>query len=216
MPLQSVATYQPLPSVWNGSDADLLEMMLEFYPAERPRKILDATINSGRFWKGSTRPVTGMDIDPKFAPDIVADNRKMPVKSNSFDVVVYDPPHVPNQGKDRSKDFNTRFGLVVKSLPDGGYNLNHLYKPFSDEAYRVLRPQGFLFCKIADYIHDHKYQWAHAEFIQAAVASGFCAFDCIIKVRKSPITDPKWKTAYHSRRHHCYWLIFRKPKPAAK
>lgn len=216
MPRAAVATYKPIPSVWYGTDADLLEMMLDFYPAEPPGSILDATVNSGRFWKGSTRPVVGMDIDPKFEPDIVGDNRKMPVKSNTFDAVVYDPPHVPNQGKDRTKDFNTRFGLVVKSLPGCGYNLNHLYKPFCKEAYRVLRPEGILFCKIADYIHDHKYQWAHIEFTRAAEAVGFCACDCIVKVRKSPIVDPKWKTAHHARRHHCYWLVFRKSRHCEK
>ena len=217
MPRGAVATtYQPIPSVWHGSDAELLEKMLDFYPAKPPASILDATINSGRFWKGSSRPVVGMDIDPKFEPDIVADNRKMPVKSNTFDAVVYDPPHVPNQGKDRSKDFNTRFGLVVKSLPGRGYNLNHLYKPFCEEAYRVLRPEGILLCKIADYIHDHKYQWAHIEFMKAAVGVGFCACDCIVKVRKAPIIDPKWKKAHHARRHHCYWLVFRKSRHCEK
>jgi hypothetical protein len=42
------------------------------------------------------------------------------------------------------------------------------------------------------------------------VQAGFCACDCIIKVRKGPIVDPKWTTAHHSRRQHCYWLVFRK------
>ena len=56
-----------------------------------------------------------------------------------------------------SQDFNTRFGLVIKSLAGNGYNLNHLYHPFVHEAYRVLKPEGILFCKITDYIHDHRY-----------------------------------------------------------
>jgi hypothetical protein len=78
------------------------------------------------------------------------------------------------------------------------------------EAYYVLRPEGILLCKISDYIHDHQYQWAHVDFIQAASAVGFRPCDCIIKIRKGPIIDPKWKVAHHSRRQHCYWLIFRK------
>lgn len=203
-------TYKPIPSVWTKTDAELLELMLDFYPGRCPRQILDATYNTGRFWKGSKRRVTGMDIDPKHNPDIVGDNRDMPFKDGSFDVVVYDPPHVPNQGKDKTKDFGTRFGLVVKSLPGHGYNLNHLYEPFAREAFRVLRKEGVLFCKIADYIHDHRYQWAHLEFLKAATAAGFCACDCIVKVRKNPIVDPRWKQAHHARRHHCYWLVFRK------
>src|SRR6266511_3274960 len=82
--------YQPLPSVWEGTDAKLLERMLDFYPHRTPKKILDATVNKGRFWVDSTRPVTGLDIDPAHKPDFVGDNRDMPFEDKSFDVVVYD------------------------------------------------------------------------------------------------------------------------------
>jgi hypothetical protein len=206
----TTTTYQPLASVWHGSDAELLERMLGFYPRKRPKRILDATANAGRFWEGTRRKIVTMDIDDKFKPDIVADNREMPLPDSSFDVIVYDPPHVPNQGKDKKKDFNTRFGLVLKSPAANGYNFNHLYPPFVSEAFRVLRPEGILFCKVADYIHGHRYQWAHLELIKAAEAVGFTACDCIVKIRKGPIVDPRWKKAHHARRHHCYWLIFRK------
>ncbi len=202
--------YQPLPSVWSGTDAELLRQLLDFYPRKKPQRILDATVNARRFWDGARRNVIGLDRNSKFHPDVIADNCRMPFKRSVFDVVVYDPPHVPNQGRDRSKDFNSRFGLVLKSSAENGYNLAHLYPPFVSEAFRVLRPEGLLFCKIADYIHNHRYQWAHVELIRAAVDAGFCACDCIVKVRKGPIVDPKWKTAHHARRQHCYWLIFRK------
>lgn len=206
------ADYQPLPSVWHGDDEDLLEKMLDFYPRRRPQKILDATVNGGRFWRNSKRPVTGMDIDPRHKPDIVADNTNMPVEDGAFDVVVYDPPHVPNQGRDNKKDFNTRFGLVLRSSKENHYTFSHTFPPFLREAYRVLKPEGVLLCKITDYIHHHRYQWAHIEFIHAACEAGFTACDCIVKIRKGPIMDPKWKTAHHSRRQHCYWLVFRKSK----
>ncbi len=204
--------YDPLPSVWFGDDAELLEKMLDFYPRKQPQRILDATVNQGRFWVGGSRPVVGMDINPRYKPDVVGDNRAMPFAADEFDVVVYDPPHVPNQGRDRVKDFTTRFGLGEKSPAENGYNFSHLYPPFMAEAFRVLRREGVLFCKIADYVHNHRYQWAHVELIKAAVAAGFLACDCIIKARKGPIVDPKWKTAHHARRRHSYWLIFRKSK----
>src|SRR5262249_23265379 len=95
--------YDALPSVWHGEDGDLLEKMLDFYPRRKPKKILDATVNFGRSWRGRKRPVTGMDIDPRYNPDVVGDNTAMPFDNASFDVVVYDPPHIPNQGKDKKK-----------------------------------------------------------------------------------------------------------------
>jgi len=184
--------------------------MLDFYPRRPPTLILDATMNAGRFWKGSSRPVIGLDRELRHRPAVVGDNRRMPFRDASIDVVVYDPPHVPNQGKDKTKDFNSRFGLVLKSPAVSGYNFSHLYPPFVREAYRILRPEGLLFGKITDYVHGHRFQWAHVELIQAAAAVGFCPCDCIVKIRKGPIMSPHWKNAHHARRHHCYWLIFRK------
>jgi SAM-dependent methyltransferase len=207
---KKVESYQPLSSVWYGEDNELLKLMLEFYPRKSPELILDATINRGRFWIDSDYQVIGLDIDSRYKPSVVGDNMKMPFRSDSFDVVVYDPPHIPNQGKDKQKDFQDRFGLVIKSPKENGYNFNHLYGPFCKEAYRILKPEGILLCKITDYIHHHRYQWAHVELINAARAVGFRACDSIIKIRKGPIIDPRWKKAHHSRRHHCYWLIFRK------
>ena len=202
--------YSPLGSVWDGEDAELLEEILSRYPRKRPKRILDATVNDGRFWRGSKRPVTGLDIEIQHKPNVVADNTQMPFRSEVFDVIVYDPPHIPNQGKDNKKDFNARFGLVLRSSKENSYTFTHTYPPFAKEAHRVLIPEGILLCKITDYVHHHRYNWAHLEFIHAANDVGFRACDCIIKIRKGPIIDPKWKTAHHTRRQHCYWLVFRK------
>lgn len=96
-------TYEPLTSVWTGSDSELLDKMLDFHSAIEPDPILDATYNTGRIWGDSNRPIVSMDIDPRFEPDIIADNREMPgVPDEEFAVVVYDPPHVGPQGRDKS------------------------------------------------------------------------------------------------------------------
>jgi SAM-dependent methyltransferase len=209
---EKVSEYAPLASVWYGEDAELIERLLKFYPRKKPRNILDATVNGGRFWKGSKRKVIGLDIEARHRPALVADNTSMPFRAEFFDVVVYDPPHIPNQGKDKSKDFNTRFGLVLRSSKENHYSFSHTFPPFVKETYRVLKTEGILLCKITDYIHHHRYQWAHIEFINAAREAGLMPCDCIVKIRKGPIIDPKWKNAHHSRRQHCYWLIFRKSK----
>ena len=43
------ADYQPISSVWEGNDTDLIETMLKFYASIPPEPILDATYNKGRF-----------------------------------------------------------------------------------------------------------------------------------------------------------------------
>ena len=205
-------TYDPIPSVWEGEDSALLERMLQFYPKAYPERVLDATSNSKRFWRQSTRPVVGLDIDSRYRPEVLGTSMCLPFKADAFDVVVYDPPHIPNQGKDKQKDFHTRFGLGPQSSAETDYNFSHTYPPFLREAYRVLKQEAVLFCKITDYVHNHRLQWAHIDLVQAATAAGFCACDCIIKVRKGPIIDTRWKVAHHARKHHCYWLIFRKSR----
>ena len=209
--LEPESRYEAFGSVWYGEeDAELLERLLSFYPTRPPRRILDATVNGGRFWRKSTRTIIGLDIDPQHRPHLCADNAAMPFRDDTFDVVVYDPPHIPNQGRDKSKDFNSRFGLGQRSAKENGYAFTHTFPPFMAEAWRVLADEGILLAKITDYVHNHRYQWAHVELINAGQKAGFTACDCIIKVRKGPIIDPKWKMAHHSRRQHCYWIVFRK------
>lgn len=201
-----------LSSVWEGPDSDLLERMLAFYPRTPPKLILDATVNEGRFWNGNRPQVIGMDLDGRYRPNVVGDSMHLPFRDSTFDVIVYDPPHVPNQGTDKTKDFTVRFGLNLKSGADTGYNLSHMYPPFMAEAYRVLKPEGVLLCKITDYVHNHRMQWAHIDLVMAGSAAGFLPCDILVKVRKGPIMDPKWQVAHHARRRHCYWVVFRKSR----
>src|SRR5258706_10416984 len=101
--------YKPLPSVWDGEDAELIELMLAFYPRNRPKRILDATVNGGRFWRGSKRKIVGFDIAQTHRPSGVGSKNQNPFAKRRFYVVVYDPPHLPKQGEDDQKKFTVRF-----------------------------------------------------------------------------------------------------------
>ena len=57
------------------------------------------------------------------------------------------------------------FGLGARSAKENGYSFSHTYPAFMSEAWRVLADDGVLLCKIADYIHNHRYQWAHIDLI---------------------------------------------------
>ncbi len=209
--MQEQTCYAPLSSVWEGSDADLLEEMLTFYPTIAPEPILDATYNAGRFWKGSSREVVSMDIDPQYQPDILGDNREMVgVDSDQFGVVVYDPPHVGPQGRDKSKKrFDVDFGATVECGKEQNWSLSYLYPPFLKQAKRVLKPDGLLLAKITDMVNSHQSKWPHCDFMQMAAAAGFVVCDLIVKVRLGPMVSNKWKTAHHARKRHCFWIICR-------
>lgn len=206
-----MGTYAPLSSVWEGSDADLLEAIFGFYPALPIEPILDATHNAGRFWRGSAREVVSMDIDPKHKPMILGDNRTMKnVPSATYGVVVYDPPHVGPQGRDKStKRFDVDFGASTVCGAAEDWTLSHLYPPFLQQAKRVLKPNGLLLAKITDMVNNHRSKWPHADFMRMAAEAGFTVCDLIVKVRKGPMVSTKWQTAHHARKRHCFWIICR-------
>lgn len=203
--------YAPISSVWEGSDAELLEEMFRFYPSIAVEPILDATHNAGRFWRNSKRRVVSMDIDPQYKPMIVADNRNMVgVKDASFSVVVYDPPHVGPQGRDKSsKRFDVDFGATMPCGPSENWTLSYLYPPFLKEAKRVLKPEGLLLAKITDMVNNHRSRWAHCDFMSMAHEAGFTVCDLIVKIRRGPMVSDRWKTAHHARKRHCFWIICR-------
>ncbi len=205
------SSYEPLSSVWQGSDVDLLEAMLKFYPTILPEPILDATYNAGRMWKGSTRQVVSMDIDPQYRPMIVGDNREMTeVASDTFGAVVYDPPHVGPQGRDKSiKRFDVDFGATIECGKEQDWNLSYLYPPFLKQAKRVLKSDGLLLAKITDMVNSHKSKWPHCDFMRMAEDAGFIVCDLIVKIRNGPMVSSKWKNAHHARKRHCFWIVCR-------
>lgn len=206
-------TYAPLSSIWEASDGELLDAMLEFYPSIKPDPILDATYNVGRIWRGSRRKskIVSMDIDPQYGPDIVADNREMKgVRANRFGCVIYDPPHVGPQGRDKSvKRFDVDFGATMKCGKEHDWTLSYLYPPFLEQAKRVLKPEGILFAKITDMVNSHRSRWPHCDFMRMAEEAGFTVCDLIVKVRKGPMMSTKWKNAHHARKRHCFWIVCR-------
>jgi len=218
-PDSTVAGTGPTPDVQSGYKAfhsvqpfdtvpwHFLDRLIAFYCELVVPRILDATVNEGRIWgRGKSHyKYTGMDVDPSVHPDLVADNTAMPFADESWDIVVYDPPHTGEQGKSQ---FAAVYGTGVATATNGG--LAHTYPAFLNEARRVLRPEGLLLVKLADCTHRNKFHIATAEFYSAAREYGFELQGYHILPRKNVIIDPKWKKARHPRQNHCTWMAFRK------
>ena len=203
--------YSAISSVWTGSDAALLTAMLDFYPVIESEPILDATYNVGRMWRGTGRTPVSMDINPAYKPDVVADNRLMAgVTDDSYAVVVYDPPHVGPQGRDKStKRFDVDFGATMDCGKEHDWSLSYLYPPFLAQAKRVLKLDGILLAKITDIVNNHRQRWAHCDFMAMAEDAGFTVCDLIVKVREGPMVSTKWRNAHHARKRHCFWIVCR-------
>lgn len=114
------------------------------------KKILDACCSARQFWFNKNHP-SAIFVDQRredltlsdgrtlhINPDIVCDFRSMPFASNSFYLVVFDPPHIKNLGN------NSNFGKRFGSLDEGWQSL---LRDGFQECWRVLKPNGTLIFK---------------------------------------------------------------------
>ena len=201
-------------SVWHGKDEDIIPTLLNVHsPVNYPR-ILDVTYNQGVMWK-KIKPfynLVTMDIDPQFAVDVWGDFTALPFGEKTFDVIVFDPPHLPNAGGSFAGTiFSVQYGINNYDKLRAGDNVSQLFAPFLVEARRVLRPEGVVLAKIADLTHNHRYQWQHVDFINAVNTLGLTACDMLIKEdpQGGHLTSNKWLNVKHLRKSHCYWIVVR-------
>jgi hypothetical protein len=204
--------YRPIMSLFHDTDARVIEAMLAFY-APDAQTIIDTTCNTRRFWKGSTRTVICCDLDPAVQPDLVASWEALPFTDGSVDVLVFDPPHLPTDADspNASKMYVKKFGATADRPLAVGSNVSRTFNGFLREAKRVLKNDGLVIAKIADLIHDHRYQWQHVDFILAAREHGLTPCDLIVNGHPSAghLKSGRWQRASHARKSHVYFILLR-------
>ena len=115
------------------------------------KRILDACCGSKMFWFDKNNPdVVYTDIREvpyheyypgryiEIAPDIICDFQRLPFANDTFHLVVFDPPHLPDAGD--TSIMALKYGCLKGDWKE------QLSKGF-DECMRVLRPNGILVFK---------------------------------------------------------------------
>ena len=131
------------------------------------KQVLDATTGGKHIWHGDMKeadrvvfadqravPAGEIEQQPnwKVAPDVQADYRELPFKSDSFDLVCFDPPHrVSDEGMETiSGIIETKYGaLHAETWQDD------LQRAFG-ELWRVLKSGGVLTMKWNDAMRSSK------------------------------------------------------------
>jgi len=198
-----------------GRDHAALSLLIPLHSRVENPFILDCTFNKGGMWKKCDyQPNIRMDLRLLPKIDTVGDFTALPFKSETFDIVVFDPPHLPNAAGSRksSKMWWDRYGLTDMGR-DGG-NVVSLFYPFFLEARRVLKPKGIVLAKIADLVHNHRYQWQQVALVLAAQEAGMTPCDMLIKAdpNAGKLKSSKWQNQKHLRKSHCYWIVVRNSK----
>lgn len=196
-----------------GTDQQAITRLLDIHCGIENPKILDCTYNIGKMWKGLDYKPHKMDIDNSLDLDTVGDFTNMPFEDESFDVIVFDPPHLPsvvgNCSVWTNKYNTTKFDELRKKD-----NVSLTFAPFLLEAKRVLCYDGIILAKIADLVHNHRQQWQQVDFINSVRECGITPCDMLIKCdpKAGNLQSSKWKNIKHLRKSHCYWIVCRNSK----
>lgn len=187
------------------TDRELLPVLFDFY-APSAHVVRDVTANTRKMWRGyePTFDLMFYDIDPNMNPDRVCAWDALPDDDDSVDVLVYDPPHIPQAAaSERSMPQMVDSYGLRRGMSD--------HVAFLMEAKRVLTTDGIIFAKIKDFIHNHRYTWAVFDFVSAVRVAGMTPCDHIIK--RDPcggnLKSGRWVKAHHARCCHCSWVIVR-------
>jgi hypothetical protein len=192
-----------LPSVFTGTNADLMAAVAPFYLTG---SVCDVTYGEGKWWDRFTPdPFVAHD---KYKGDGV-DFTALPEADNTYDTVCFDPPYIPQGGVDTStsESFLGRFGLT-QTMSDA--TLWGMIEVGLSESVRVARPGGFVLTKCMDAVNGGGLRMWHHEVLTLAASLGVRCHDLIVHHTGSGpgghnIFDPK-----RARRHHSYLLVFRK------
>ena len=214
-------TYLGLESVRHGNSAACIEdiFRVHFPTAE---VVADVTWGRGRFWKRPIKlsdnapdiQVIGLDTDTRGGADIRADYRFVPLKHQTEDVLVLDPPIIFTPGIQRivgAKRFflgseeGVRFNeddRVQRPKHPGDLILHTLV--VAREARRVAR-QGMILKGQELILSGRPLWWVH--HVMSCIGE---PEDMLIQVSPAPrLNDPKWKRQFHFRRRHAIYLVYK-------
>ena len=165
---------------------------------------VDLSWGNGGFWKNPRAPILPkirMDLLP--TGNLIADVEFLPFKSRSLHSVVFDPPFIHAPGKD------SIMGKRFSGYPSQKA-LMAMYRRAGSEIYDALAPGGLLVWKCQDIVESGKQVWNHCKIIDWCGYLGFELIDLFILTASNRPVGHNHGRQVHARKHHSYFLCFRK------
>ncbi len=169
----------------------------------------DLTYSKGIFYKnGIQEPKYKLDLIPQSPGVISANSIELPLKSNSIETIIFDPPFViggknHKENKKGSSVIAKRFGRFTSWK-----ELEKMYRLSLSEIYRVLKNNGILIFKNQDVVASGVNYFTHVWLMIWALEIGFTPIDLFILLSEYRLTDQRIQQ--HARKYHCYFWVFKK------
>lgn len=181
-------------SVSSITSAEAVEGLLALVSAGEP--VLDVTYGNGTFWKGSTREVVGIDVDPSRAKTISADFCSLPFADGTFPAVIYDPPFHPM--------VNSAEEVRFRGMGRNERELRVQFEIGLQECWRVT--SRHLIVKCQGFVHNHAPQWMPLWVVGVLGEP----FEWLIVTRDHKRVSGRWVNVKSLRRNHADYMLFDK------
>lgn len=197
-----------LTSVWEGTDWDLLPILIPFWLRRTPEKLLDTTYGQGRFWRRWEDATMGRIVDSDlYTPARYHDDYQTLSTfqgTRSYDVVVFDPPHFSEKHTPNAS------GMMTDYYGDAGSHADatSTWPAFLRAAHGAICPDGILVAKISDQVHRGRQRLQGFTFCSMAEAAGWQVCDLLVKVRPSAGAS-NWERQLHLRKRHSWFICLR-------
>ncbi|KKN55488.1 hypothetical protein LCGC14_0581630 [marine sediment metagenome] len=211
--------YLGLETIRRGTSGACIEDCFRIiYP--NAKTVADLTYGKGRFWKWPSDDmvlpdVVKLDLEPIGGAEVQASYCYVPLKDQSVEVAIFDPPFIFSPGL-RGIIGAKRFFLGVTTGNDPRINAprnsKQLYQQTvvaMQEMRRIARHGMIL--KGQDLItSQHPNWWTYQVMNIGDRLLGLWPEDVLLQVSPAArMRDPRWKNQYHFRRAHAYYICYR-------
>ncbi|KKN22925.1 hypothetical protein LCGC14_0910000 [marine sediment metagenome] len=203
--------YLGLQSVRHGNSGVCIEDCFRIHFPDT-QLVADLTYGNGRFWKWPSNniqqpPIIALDAVVREGVHIQSDYRRLPLKSKSVDVAVFDPPFIFSPGLRGiiGEDRGFRGG-------PGPYNASDLQAHTAQAMVqmRQVARHGMILKGQNLVTSQHPNWWTYQVMDMGERLLGIWPEDVLIQVSSAArMIDPRWKNQYHFRRSEAYYIIYK-------
>ena len=184
------------------NSADVIRCIMDLHFPDAG-SVADLTYGKGAFWKDAPAglDVIGLDGSPRYGCLIEADCRSVPLRDQSVDVAVFDPPHQHAIGKTTGLRHGDDFGWLPSQTK--------IHALIRDTAPEIRRVSGLgAIVKVTDMVESGRFMPSH--ILVASSLSPMLGWPTDLAILDSGVPRPdNHARVLHLRHAHSYFMVYK-------